>query len=462
MFLRLFSFIFLLYFRGIFANDLLCSNGTVSGKCLCVKVTNRETQLPSTRVDCSGLDLKIFPSSFQFPDDLYDLHFLDLTLNEIEVLHYPSQAPSTIRHLTLAYNKINSIEVLFFDDFTNLRHLDLSHNDISSFEDSAVFSQLYELAYLDLSFNNIKDLPNSAFESAPLRYLDLSYNNLGLFLTLSKDVFSTTLGVSANITHLKLNNLELNDLHPEYFKSFNSLKHLEIMDNKFNDIPPVPYSVEHLDISGNNISYLSARYLNYHSLKVLRASRMPSLTSIHHYAFYNLPALEKLVVTDCPYLTEFTELAFGLASKALTTRLKSLILARNGITSLNATYKYIFRHLNEVDLLYNPLKCDCDLLWLQEFDKELFNGREIRCASPSGLRGKKILSLQEKDLIQCYPAIYGKSSHRVVIALLMIVIVFLIGLIFYLVKYPRSWLDPKHIGISPQSPYSIAPQEERH
>ncbi|XP_030767799.1 carboxypeptidase N subunit 2-like [Sitophilus oryzae] len=462
MFIRYGILVFLLVFHRSSSLEPLCSSGKFRDKCLCKKIINEDTKLPSAMAECTALSLKMFPSSEQFPSNL-TLSILDLSLNEIDTLD-PSivDAPTTLRRLVLSYNKINYINTNFFVKMTDLRYLDLSHNNIKSLDNSNVFSSNANLVHLELSFNQLIELPQGIFQSLPLKYLDIGYNNFGNFMTNgSKDILDSYLGVNTYLTHLKLNNLSLKELHPDYFTQYTTLTHLEIMDNGFEVIPSVPYSVEYLDVSGNNLTYLSARHLNYHSLKVLRASRMPSLASIHHYAFYNLQALEKLVITDCPNLKEFTELAFGLASKTKDIHPKSLILARNGLTTLNSTYRFMFRHMEHVNLLYNPWYCDCEILWLQEFDNELFDGKQIRCASPQDLRSRKILELKDEDLVHCHPEIYGKHSHKVLIVGLMGVIIVLAAFILFLIRYP-GWLNPRRIGVGPESPYSPAPQEDNH
>ncbi|XP_060524514.1 chondroadherin-like [Cylas formicarius] len=433
----------------------VCDNGA-SG-CQCRRYSDEITGLAKIVAKCSGLNLIQFPDITKFTEDV---NVLDLNLNNIEILDTPISSESVTR-IILSHNRINFVDVNFFKSLPELRLLDLSYNNITSLEGGDIFSTLTNLYYLNLAYNNLKVLPDGIFEPLhALTHLDLSNNPLGPFLMNSKDVLAETLAINSNITHLALNNVEVSDLHPDYFSIFIRLEYLDMADNEFNLIPLVPYSVEHLDLSGNNLTFLSAKYLNYHSLKYLKLSRMPSLTNVHHYAFYNLQSLESLIITDCTNLKNFTELAFGIPSKTLSAFPKYLSLARNGLTSINESYKYLFRKMDHIDLRYNPWKCNCDLLWLQEFDGELLQSSEIRCSSPKVLRHRSVMDLNQLDLQQCYPEIYGKPSHRILIVVLMAVIILLIGFIFYLVKYPKTWLKPNRIGISPYSPYNPAPLEE--
>ncbi|XP_066262655.1 chondroadherin-like [Euwallacea similis] len=456
-------FTFLIVFSSCFALETLCFHNVFENKCLCKKFTDTETNLPTSLANCNGLAIDKFPDFSQFPQDLTAL---DLSMNNIQMLEVAGETSSaTLRNLSLSYNVINDITEDFFKGFESLISLDLSHNDLKSLSgsfDGNIFSTLDKLVYLDLSYNEIAKLPSAIFYPLPvLDSLSLSYNPLGEFLMQAKDTLTQVLGVSTNLTQLRLNNVGLSDkLHPDFFTPYKNLTHLELQDNDFEYIPSLPYSLEFLDFSGNKLSFVSARYLQYHSLKVLRISRMPSLNSIHHYAFYNLLALESLILTDCPNVQEFSELAFGLASKSMETHLTSLVLARNGITNLNSTYGHMFKNMRHIDLRHNTWACGCKTLWLQEFEAEMFKSRDLRCSSPSNLKGKRIMELTHLDLQECFPDIYGKSSHKLTIIILMFAVIFLMGIIFYLIRYPKSWLGDKQIGISPNSPYSAAPQDE--
>lgn len=376
-----FLLVLVLCVSSLSALETLCSNNVLDNKCLCKKFTIEHTNLPAIAANCNWLSLSKFPDLSQSPEDLT---ILDLSMNNIQILQAsPATSSKTIQKLILSNNEIIDVTTNFFNGMPALNWLDLSHNNLTSLsnddEDGDVFLQLKNLVFLDLSYNNFIELPGAIFEPLPiLQLLDLSYNPLGEFLTGSTDVLSRALGISRNISHLRIRNVGINDLHPDFFGPYQNLKHLELQDNNFKYIPTVPYSVEYLDFSGNNLSFVSASYLNYHSLKVLRLSRMPSLTSIHHYAFYNLQSLETLILTDCPNVREFTDLAFGMASKTMDIHPTTLILARNGITSLNSTYAHMFRRMQHIDLRHNPWNCDCNILWLQEFGAELFKGREIR------------------------------------------------------------------------------------
>lgn len=455
MFLKLYQILVFLVWLNVVYSDI-CTNTSV--RCDCKEYTNIQTHLPTFFADCSSRFLTELPENIN-----EDLNVIDFSINAIETLDPNKRLLDSedLEELIFGYNNITHVDVDFFQNLPNLKKLDLSNNFIDSFENPVIFEKVPHLVRLDISFNNFKSLPDFIFNPlVKLTHLDISYNFMGAYLTQSKTVLREMLCLTPNLTHLHMNGLGIRELPAGYFDGFDNLKELSLADNEFTLIPTVPYSVEQLDLSGNKLSFVSANYLNYHSLKVLKLNRMPTLTTIPHYAFYNLFALEKLFINDCPNLKEFSELAFDVVSKDIDHHIKVLSLARNGLNSLNETYKYLFRKMEHVDLTHNPWVCDCDILWLQNFALEFYRSHEIRCHYPPDLRLKKILELQPSDVKECYPAIFGKKSHRVLIVVLSIAVVVLCGLILYLLRYPIKGLSSKH-RISPNSPYGLTSTEEQ-
>lgn len=308
------------------------------------------------------------------------VNHLDVSKNQIRILDTEKNKieSKSLRTLTLSNNNIADISDNFFDHVKNLTELNLSHNDIIKL-DSKLFQHLSELQKLDLSYNDLTKLPDGIFEHLhSLKELNLSYNFLGTFLMSSKTMLNDVLKLDKNVENLGLEGLKLNHIDGAYFEEYKKLTSITLAYNEFDNIPNIPYSTEVLDLSGNKLTFISARYLNYHSLKVLKLNGMKTLTNIHHYAFYNLYSLEKLYINDCPNLKNFSELAFDFAKKNNHLHPKVLSLARNGIQSLNETYKYFFDHMYQIDIRHNPWTCDCDILWLQEFNGKFYREEELR------------------------------------------------------------------------------------
>mgnify|MGYP005983854733 FL=1 len=370
-------FIFLFFQNG--ASDQLCSVRKTENYCVCKRVTSQDESSVVTEADCSRIHLQSVPSQDQLTADL---NLLDLSHNEIQELDENKNKLSsrTLQTLILSYNEISSISDKFFSEIPDLRKLILSHNKITTLDNRALFENCQKLTYLDLSFNHINTIQIDVFlPLVQLQFIDLSYNDnaLGEWLTQNSDFLTHKLGLSLNISTIKLDNLNLTDLGNLYFVNYTNLKHLSLADNHFQEVPRVPYSVEYLDLSGSDISVLEVKQLSYHSLKTLRLDRMKKLENIHPYAFYNLEALEELSIRNCNNLKEFNELVFGAMFKNMVSKLKRLSLSGNALQHLNITYKYLFRTLDLVDLTDNPWTCDCDLLWLQEVDN-LYKSDKIK------------------------------------------------------------------------------------
>lgn len=355
----------------------LCSNKKSGNTCVCRRTTSDGTNLPITIGDCTRIGLEAFADRSQLNDDL---NSLDFSFNRIIALSKTEQqfTSTNLLSLKLSYNSISYIDAGFFDGFPNLIALDLSHNNITKFDKSDFFINLNKLVQLNLSFNRLTILPDQLLLPLNnLKVLDLSYNDIGDWLMQSPNSLINSLSLSTEtLTHLSLNNVGLKDTYN--FDGFQNLKYLSIADNAFLNVPSLPYSVEFLDLSANYLTTLQAEYLNYHSLKILKLSRSKKLQYIHKYAFYNLLAIEEISITDCPKLSQISELAFGLMSKGTVLPLRKLNLARNYLETLNYTYKYLLEHLEMIDLSNNPWKCDCDLIWLQEYGYFLRNNASVR------------------------------------------------------------------------------------
>nr|CAI5868749.1 unnamed protein product [Callosobruchus analis] len=423
-------------------------NDTSEFACDCkLLLDQKRHSLPSLFADCSARRIS------EIPPLKSKVNHLDLSFNNIQLLDHNKHNLSSqdLHVLELDYNQISKIDVAFFSRVSNLEVLDLSHNAIEAL-DPETFQNCKMLQQLDLSFNKMKHLPQDIFKHlVSIRALDLSYNLLGSFLESTSLV--TNLSLSSHITELQLNGMNITSFPNDFFHRFEQLRYLSLTDNYLHLVPDLPRALEYLDLSGNKLASISARYLNYPTLKVLRLNRMESLRDIHKYAFIQLVALEKLYITDCPNLKQFNELAFDVLPKDTKIFPTFISLARNRLRKLNETYGFIFKNMKKVDLTNNPWHCDCHILWLQAYRPILHRQDNVRCDSPQNLKDKSLMELSAADLPECYPAEYGKKSHRIVIVLLTVTIVLLCGVVFVLIRYPFSWLTG-NTALGPNLPYS--------
>lgn len=364
----------LLLFESGSALTELCAESKVNGSCICKTQVTLNSVI--TIADCASINLEHFSDVSQFVENI---NFLDISRNKIEKLQTEDRISRVeLETFIISYNAITDIGAGFFDNLVNLQELDLSHNNLSAL--SMLFQQNKNLKILNLSFNNILSVQDNFFTFLTnLRELDISYNspNLGTLLSSTPQFLHDKLNITSSLQQLRMDKIGLGELHIAYFNSFNNLTHLSLADNHLTSIPVVPYTLQYLDLSGSAFVQLQGKNLSYHSLKVLKLKRLHSLTSIHHYAFYNLQALEELYISECRNLKEFNELVFGALNKNTILPLKKLSIARNGLKRLNHTFKFLIKQLDFIDLTGNPWFCDCDLLWFQEIDN-FYKGDSIR------------------------------------------------------------------------------------
>ncbi|KAF5305165.1 hypothetical protein FQR65_LT07783 [Abscondita terminalis] len=433
--------------QSVIAEKNLCYFQKTKSTCLCRLITRPVYDFPVLSADCSSLNLIKFPRDENVPN----VEELDLSFNAITNLDsYTNNFESfCLLSVKLSYNRITAISQDYFKNIPNLKELDLSHNDIPSFVNSNIFRGLTNLTILNLSFNSLSTVPADIFKPlVKLKELDLRYNYLGAALMNADDFFKTTLGVSRSIEILKIDGLGITQLNYTYFARASKLTYLSVSDNPLKEIPKLPYAINYLDVSGTHLTTISAKYLDYHSLKVLKLNKLKKLERIEHYAFYNLMALEELHLSESKGLNELNDLVFGAITNDTKWNLKKMYLSSCGIKKLNATFLNLFKTLEHLDLQNNPWDCSCDMMWLQKLNGSLYKGHNLRCSSPFSLRNQAIMRLSSMNIPECFNT---SNFQRIIISILGILIGILIMLIIYLV-----YMGPFHQktrGVGPNSPY---------
>ncbi|ERN11631.1 hypothetical protein AMTR_s00022p00198910 [Amborella trichopoda] len=176
-----------------------------------------------TSIDIHGLGLT-GTLGYQL-SNLASLKALDVSNNSIHDA-IPSQLPSNITYLNLAYNNFNQSLPYSISELSSLASLNVSHNSLSG-PIGDIFNKLQNLSLLDLSFNNFTgDLPLSFITLSKLSNLFLQNN----YLSGSVDFLS----------HLPLSDLNVEN---NYFsgwipKEFDSIPYLRISGNLFQNGAP--------------------------------------------------------------------------------------------------------------------------------------------------------------------------------------------------------------------------------
>lgn len=342
-------------------------------ECICTVITS-ESSLPQNLVDCSAVNYKNITKN-----NYTEVEILDFSYNQIqnlEGLDFLLESDSLIKFV-LSHNKISYIVDKYFQLMPNLIELYLDHNELVTL-DSFVFSGLEKLKKLDLSYNRLKIFSDYVFKPLnSLQEIYFNYNNLGKVLNVNS-ISDTNLGLNTNISAMGLAACGIDKISSDYFSIYTRITQLDLSDNNFQEIPAIPEGTENLDLSGNNISMLTARDLNYPFLKKLKLERLNSLRTIDRYAFYNLQSLEHLSLANCPKLQNFEPLAFGVLDREVKLNLKTLSLKGCRLQSINESFQNLFMYMDKVDITFNPWKCDCNILWLKNIRSVLVRDDYVR------------------------------------------------------------------------------------
>ncbi|CAG4994256.1 unnamed protein product [Parnassius apollo] len=229
---------------------------------------------------------------------LDNLEVLDVSHNELHVIPFQVFGPLTrLKYLDISHNKIATFLDYFFKPNRQLKQLFLNNNSIVEITSKALVN-LRELEILDLSGNKLDYLPKSIFDSfdelTDLNLSDNSYQNIShdAFKNLHKlkwlNLGGTRLKMlpaalfqhNENLQTFYLDNTQVTVIHNTNFKGLINLQRLFIRNNSFlreietfvfDDTP----SITHLDISGNDLTFLPLTLEKLDKLQSLKISRNP-------------------------------------------------------------------------------------------------------------------------------------------------------------------------------------------
>ena len=176
--------------------------------------------------------------------------------------------------------------------------------------------------------------------------------------------------------------------------------------------------LEQLYLTGCGIEYIEVdTFIDNKKLKWLDIGKN-KLKTIHDFTFRDL-ILDHLFLNDNPGVKIQTRAFGGLKSMGLYIQnnaidklslevlrpmngtLKTLWLDGNKFENFNSEWFYIFKTLSHLRIGDNPLHCNCEAGWLQQFYKttsRIFEGGSPpSCLSPRKLRGKMFNQLETHD-----------------------------------------------------------------
>lgn len=224
------------------------------------------------------------------------------------------------------------------------------------------FANMTKLVDLTLSRNSIGAIAPHAFKDLEnLRALHLDSNRL---TRITNDTFS---GMS-KLHHLILNNNQLTHIH---IGAFNDLTALEELDLSYNNLESAPW------VAIQRMSNLHTLNLDHNML-----SYIPEGT------FSGLQKLKRLDVTSNKLQKLPPDPVFQRAG----------VLATSGIMG-PSSFALSFGG--------NPLRCNCELLWLRRLRRE--DDLET-CASPQHLSGRYFWTVSEEEFL-CEPPLITRHSQ---------------------------------------------------
>lgn len=282
----------------------------------------------------------------------------------------PDGISTNTRYLNLQENLIQVIKV---DSFKHLRHLEilqLSKNHIRKIELGA-FNGLANLNTLELFDNRLTTIPNGAFEYlSKLKELWLRNNPI-------ESIPSYAFNRVPSLRRLDLGELKrLSYISEGAFEGLSNLRYLNLGMCNLKEIPNLTplVKLDELEMSGNQLSVIKPG-----SFKGL--IHLQKLWMMHA----QIQIIERNSFDDLQSLVE-------------------LNLAHNNLTLLPHDLFTPLHHLERVHLHHNPWNCNCDILWLSWWLKEMVPANTTccaRCSSPTHYKGRYIGEL-DQNYFHCY------------------------------------------------------------
>ncbi|KAI1904019.1 hypothetical protein AGOR_G00001380 [Albula goreensis] len=282
----------------------------------------------------------------------------------------PDGISTNTRYLNLQENLIQVIKV---DSFKHLRHLEilqLSKNHIRNIEIGA-FNGLASLNTLELFDNRLTTIPNGAFEYlSKLKELWLRNNPI-------ESIPSYAFNRVPSLRRLDLGELKrLSYISEGAFEGLSNLRYLNLGMCNLKEIPNLMPLVrlDELEMSGNQLS-------------VIRPGSFKGLVHLQKLWMMHaqIQTIERNSFDDLRALVE-------------------LNLAHNNLTLLPHDLFNPLGKLERVHLHHNPWNCNCDILWLSWWLKEMVPANTsccARCSSPASYKGRYIGEL-DQNYFHCY------------------------------------------------------------
>ncbi|XP_004647605.1 extracellular matrix protein 2 isoform X2 [Octodon degus] len=174
-----------------------------------------------------------------------------LNMDENNLVHIPSELPSTLEELNINENNLQAIDEESFSDLNQLVSLELEGNNLSETNvDPLAFKPLKSLSYLRLGKNKFRIIPQGL--PASIEELHLGNNQIE---EITEICFNHTRKI--NVIVLRYNKIEENRIAPLAWINQENLESIDLSYNKLYRVPSyLPKSLLHLVLVGNQIELI--------------------------------------------------------------------------------------------------------------------------------------------------------------------------------------------------------------
>ena len=247
------------------------------------------------------------------------LQVIDLSGNMLTVISTKLFRDSPmLTVISLDSNNINNIESEAFFNMTSLRALSVSHNTLTNLNSCRLFDNITKIEHLILTSNSIANIEDLQCLSH-IKSLILFGNELSTIPPLRNCVNLVLLDLGKNAIHT----ISGEEIVPairlsQLYLDVNKIMRLSVLSNSS--------SVEFLDLSVNNLTYIPAFCFN--GLQSLKALKL-MFNQVVHIGAFAFPA-------NVQYINLYDNKLSDLASITRSLRqLHTLVIGRNNLTKFN-------------------------------------------------------------------------------------------------------------------------------